>query len=76
MIFLGTVGHRAGVLVPTGDRAGEAVTLRGAGDINLVARGEDVNLHLVANVVRGAILKAQLAQLAAGSDVRLGEVAP
>ena len=51
------------------------MALAGAGDVDLVARGEHIDLHLVAHVVGGAVLKAQLAQLAAGGYVRLGEVA-
>ena len=73
-MILGAVRHGAGVLVPALNGAGEAVALAGAGDVNLVARGELVGLELVAHVVAGAVVKAELAQGAHGGHARLLEV--
>ena len=74
-MILGAVRHRAGVLIPAGHRAGEAMALGGAGHVDLVARDELVNLQHIIDLVTRAVIEAEFAQHALGFDASLLVVA-
>ena len=57
------------------DGALVAVALGGAGDVDVIALGEDVSLDLVADVHLGGLFQLELLQVLLEGDARLGEVA-
>ena len=57
------------------DNAGVALALAGAGDVDLVALGEDVGLDGVADFELGAVSKTELLEVLHSADARLLEVA-
>ena len=75
MYGAGAVGHSEAVAAPSFDDAAEAVTFGNAGDVDLVARLEDVRSEGCADFEFGRVVESEFLEVFLKRNARFGKFA-